>query len=341
LSGVDPLKERLYDADMSIPVMEIRGLHVRYERKGRVVDAVRGVDLRLEAGESLGVIGESGCGKSSLGKGILGLVPSTAASHTLFGQAVDGWSASQWRPLRRRAQIVFQDVGGSLSPRMRIGAAVTEALAIHEGLKGRALNVAAGRLLDEVGLSPELAKRYPHELSGGQRQRVLIARSLSLRPELLIADEPTASLDLSVQMQVLKLLEGLRSSHGFSLVLITHDVRAVRALCGRVLVMYAGRVVEEGPTDVVLATPEHPYTERLTQSLRMQDVPTAEPGLGRDAPSGSATEICGWLSHCPLAVEKCRSVPPPWPAHESRVRCHRPLVDRRSPREPATKPFPG
>ncbi|MCC6159891.1 MAG: ABC transporter ATP-binding protein [Deltaproteobacteria bacterium] len=253
-------------------VLQVRNLRVDYRRGRALTHAVRGVDLDIFAGESLGIIGESGCGKSSLGKSVLGLVPSTADDSRLFGVATSGLSRDGWNRVRRRAQMVFQDVGGALSPRMRVGDAVTEGLLVHGMIGGReARREKAAEVLNLVGLDGGVARRFPHELSGGQRQRVLIARALSLEPEFVVADEPIASLDVSVQTQILALLDEIRRARSFTLMFITHDIRAVKALCSRVAVMYDGRIVEQGPTAEVLRNPAHPYTRLLIDSVPSLD----------------------------------------------------------------------
>ncbi len=253
-------------------VLDVRNLRVEYRRGRAVTHAVRGVDLEIRAGESLGIIGESGCGKSSLGKAILGLVLSVADDVRLFDQSTKDLSRDGWKDLRRRAQMVFQDVGGALSPRMRIGDAVTEPLLVHGLASGRAERIErAAHLLAMVGLDAGVARRFPHELSGGQRQRVLIARALALEPEFVVADEPIASLDVSVQAQILALLDAIRRERPFTLMFITHDIRAVKALCTRVAVMYEGRFVEQGATAQVLRDPAHPYTRLLIDSAPSLD----------------------------------------------------------------------
>ncbi|MCL4236261.1 MAG: ABC transporter ATP-binding protein [Deltaproteobacteria bacterium] len=257
-------------------VLQVRNLRVDYRRGRALTHAVRGVELDVFAGESLGIIGESGCGKSSLGKSVLGLVPSTADELRLFGIATSGLSSDGWTRVRRRAQMVFQDVGGALSPRMRVGDAVTEGLIVHGMIDGsEKRRDKAAEVLHLVGLDGGVARRFPHELSGGQRQRVLIARALALDPDFVVADEPIASLDVSVQTQILALLDEIRRDRPFTLMFITHDIRAVKALCTRVAVMYEGRFVEQGPTAEVLRDPADPYTRLLIDSVPSLD-PLAE-----------------------------------------------------------------
>ncbi|MBZ0273720.1 ATP-binding cassette domain-containing protein [bacterium] len=255
----------------SARALAIKNLRVSYERRGQIVRAVRGVDLGVARGETFGLIGESGSGKSSIAKALMGLAPASFDTATLFGEP---WPATraEWKIARRRMQIVFQDAGSALSPRMRAGDAIAEPLVIH-GIATRAERAdTVTRLLAEVGLSPDLARRYPHELSGGQRQRVMIARALALDPELLIADEPVASLDVSIQAQVLELLDRLRATRHLSMLFITHDIRVVGALCTRVAVMREGEIVETGETRAVLSTPTHTYARTLIESVPRLDV---------------------------------------------------------------------
>ena len=247
-------------ADDAPVVATARGLAVTYKGGLRAVD---GVDLHVRAGETLGLVGESGSGKSTIGLALLRLQP--AQGTIVFGDTdITRMSQRDLRPLRRGMQIVFQDPYGSLSPRMSMGHIVAEGLRVHEpGLDAatRARRVAAA--LAEVGLPADAAARYPHEFSGGQRQRVAIARALILQPRLLILDEPTSALDRSVQSQIIDLLRALQARHGLAYLFISHDLAVVRALAHRVMVLQAGRMVEEGPADLLYAAPQHSYTRSL------------------------------------------------------------------------------
>ncbi|RVT98930.1 ABC transporter ATP-binding protein [Rhodovarius crocodyli] len=230
------------------------------------VKAVDGVSLDLRAGETLGIVGESGSGKTTLGLALLRLEDSTGAI-TLEGRQTQGLSRAELRPLRSRMQIVFQDPYGSLSPRMSAGEIIGEGLAVHEpGLSAAAREARVVEALREVGLSPEMVHRYPHEFSGGQRQRIAIARALVLKPRLLVLDEPTSALDVSVQAQVVELLRGLQAKHGLAYLFISHDLRVVRAMAHRIMVMKDGRMVEEGEAVALTATPREEYTQRLMQA---------------------------------------------------------------------------
>ncbi|MBP0444403.1 ABC transporter ATP-binding protein [Roseomonas sp. SSH11] len=227
------------------------------------VKAVDGVDLTLRRGETLGVVGESGSGKTTLGLALLQLEPS-AGLVVLDGQPIQDHSRKALRPLRRRMQVVFQDPYGSLSPRMSVGEIVGEGLAVHEpGLSRAERDARVAEALREVGLDPATAIRYPHEFSGGQRQRIAIARALVLQPELVVLDEPTSALDVSVQAQVVELLRDLQLRRGLSYIFISHDLRVVRALAHRIVVMKDGRLVEAGETEQVVGAPQAAYTRAL------------------------------------------------------------------------------
>jgi len=231
----------------------------------RTVDhfrAVDGVSFKLRAGASLGIVGESGSGKTTLGLALLRLTASQGGI-TFGGARLDGLGQKQMRPLRREMQIVFQDPYGSLSPRLPVGEIVGEGLKIHGVTEAKARDEVVVQALTEVGLEPETRHRYPHEFSGGQRQRIAIARALVLEPRLIILDEPTSSLDRTVQFQIVELLRGLQARHGLAYIFITHDLKLVRALCHDVLVLHDGKIEEQGPTEEVLAAPKRPYTQAL------------------------------------------------------------------------------
>ncbi len=232
-----------------------------FRRTTQVTTAVNAIHLRLRAGETLGVVGESGSGKSSLAYALLKLIKSTGPI-VFMGERVDQLSAAQFRPLRKRLQIVFQDPYSSLNPRMTVGDIVAEGLRVHEpDVKNHTERVEA--ILTRVGLTADMAHRYPHEFSGGQRQRIAIARAMILRPALVILDEPTSALDMSVQGQVLDLLQQIQRDDHVSYLFISHDLRTVRAMAHRVLVMKKGTLVEEGSAEQIFAAPKQPYTQAL------------------------------------------------------------------------------
>ncbi len=306
---------------MSAPLLEVRDLSVDYGPHR----AVHHVDVDVPAGPyGVGLIGESGSGKTTIARAILRLQPAAGGTIRFDGADVGALRGSSLRAYRRGLQIVFQDGDAALDPRLRAGASVAEALRAHRLAPRRARAARAAALLEQVGLDPALADRFPHQLSGGQRQRVVIARALAVVPRLLVLDEPTSALDVTVQARILELIGRLRAERGLAYLLISHNLAVVERLCEDAIVLYAGRVVERGPTRRLLATPAHPYTQALRLSV---------PELGRPAPpratvpsSGLATSVgCPFAPRCPLAVERCRVEMPPLREVEPgrAVACHR------------------
>ena len=283
-------------------------------RPRRAVQVAHDVSLRIAAGESFGLVGESGCGKTTLGRMVLGLLPADDGAIAFEGHNVAHMAPAQRRALRRRMQMVFQDPYSSLNPRMRVGAALAEPLRLHGVVPRDQVQAEMLRLLDRVGLVPATARRYPAELSGGQRQRVGIARALALRPRLLVADEAVSGLDVSVRAQVLNLLDDLRRELGLALLFISHDLGVIEYLCETVAVMYLGRIVESGAIHAVFAAPAHPYTRALLRAIPRAD-PAAprddattlagEPPSAVDPPSG-----CAFRTRCPHAQAICTTIPP-------------------------------
>jgi len=236
------------------------------------VKAVDGVSFELRKGETLGVVGESGCGKSTLGRLLMGLESPTEGSIKLLGHEMAGLKPGEMRRLRRDIQIVLQDPYSSLDPRMTVGDIVGEPFDIHpEALEGRERRKVLQDLLDVVGLNPDHINRYPHQFSGGQRQRIGIARALSLKPKVIVCDEPVSALDVSVQAQVVNLFERLQDEFGLSYVFIAHDLSVVRHIADRVMVMYLGKAVELGDEDQIYGTPTHPYTQALLSAVPVPD----------------------------------------------------------------------
>jgi peptide/nickel transport system ATP-binding protein len=311
------------------PFLSVHDLHVTYRGRSEPVPAVRGVNLELDVGETLGIAGESGCGKSSLAGALLRLLP--RGTEVTGEVMLDGEDVLAMRPGRLRAvrwtelAIVFQGALHTLNPVQRVGSQIAEAIRLHsKDLRGGAISKRVDELLELVGLPARRGRDYPHELSGGQRQRVLIALALACEPRLLIADEPTTALDVMVQAQVLRLLEDLQERFGLAVILITHDLATLAAVCRRLAVMYAGRLVERGPSESVFEDPAHPYTRGLAgafpvigdSAFRMN--PSGLPGDPPDPrhlPSG-----CPFHPRCPAAVEICSSTAVElWPAGDGRT----------------------
>ena len=244
-----------------------------------MVAAVRGVSFTIEAGETFGLIGESGSGKTTVARTIVGLIPSAAGSVRLEGQEILGLPERELRRVRRRIHLVFQDPYDSLHPGMRVSDIVEEPMAIHGIRDRKQRNRAMLRALEEVGLTPgsRFAVRYPHELSGGQRQRVAIARAIVLGPVLVLADEPTSMLDVSLRSGILEILKGHRDAHGAGYLFITHDLALARHFCDRIAVMFRGRLVELGPAESVVANPRHPYTQTLLRAVEELSQAPPEP----------------------------------------------------------------
>jgi peptide/nickel transport system ATP-binding protein len=292
------------------------------------VRAVDGVSLTVARGETLGLVGESGCGKSSVGRTILRLQEPTSGSAVFDGQNVFALDREQLRALRRRMQIIFQDPYSSLNPRMTVGKAVAEGIEIHRLASRAETPGRVAALLEEVGLDPSYARRYPHEFSGGQRQRIGIARALAVEPSFIVCDEPVSALDVSVQAQVLNLLADLQRQRGLSYLFIAHDLAVVRQIAHRIAVMYLGRIVESGATEALLRDPRHPYTQALLSAVPEPD-PEAQRQrivLAGDLPSPSNPPPgCPFHTRCfhPLKSERCRrELPLLRPVSETLVACH-------------------
>lgn len=302
-------------------ILEVRALKKHFSiKKGffnRPVGAVRaldGVDLDVFAGETLGLVGESGCGKSTLGRVILRLLPATAGSVIFEGTNVLECNPKRMKELRRQMQIVFQNPYASLDPRMTVFQIVSEPLTVHNVDSGRGLRERVYSLLQLVGLSAEMAQRYPHEFSGGQRQRIGIARALALRPRLIIADEPVSALDVSVQAQILNLLVDLRKEFKLTFVFIAHNLDVVRYISDRIAVMYLGKIVELGPCSDVYSSPLHPYTQALINAAPIPDPDFDRSGrviLQGDLPSpANPPPGCSFHTRCPMVQERCRTESP-------------------------------
>jgi oligopeptide/dipeptide ABC transporter ATP-binding protein len=299
-----------------------------FRKAAAPVRAVDGVSFVVGRGETLALVGESGCGKSSVGRTILRLQEPTRGSARFEDTEVFALDRAALRRARRRMQIIFQDPYSSLNPRMSVGAAIAEGIEIHRLAAGAEVGRRVAALLEEVGLDASYARKYPHEFSGGQRQRIGIARALAVEPRFIVCDEPVSALDVSVQAQVLNLLSDLQRDRGLSYLFIAHDLAVVRQIAQRIAVMYLGRIVEEGPTEPLLAAPRHPYTVALLSA-----VPEPDPGRRRsrivlhgDLPSPSNPPSgCPFHTRCfhPLRDDRCvREVPPLRPVGSTIAACH-------------------
>jgi oligopeptide/dipeptide ABC transporter ATP-binding protein len=303
-------------------VLEVDGLSVRFRRMGALrarlqgenpyLDAVLGVSLQVREATTVALVGESGSGKTTLGRAIIGLVPAREGSIRFAGAELLGLSDRAFKPHRRAIAMMFQDPVASLSPRLTIRALVTEPFRIHR-LSDRDLKAEAPRLLAMVGLSADFLDRYPHELSGGQARRVGTARALALEPRLIIADEPTAGLDVSVQGEILNLFARLKDRLGIGYLLITHNLPVVRRVSDHIAIMYLGRLVEQGPTAAVFARPAHPYTLALLATTPRPDpaLRRAEVELKGEIPSlANRPPACEFHTRCPFVQTRCRAEAP-------------------------------
>ncbi|GAA2613069.1 ABC transporter ATP-binding protein [Streptomyces axinellae] len=315
---------RLAEPTGAPPVLTVEGLDVTIEAAHRAARAVRQVDLTLHRGEAVGLVGESGSGKSLTCRSVLGVLPDgIAVTGGRIGLAdpdgagtteLTGLDRARWNTVRgRRVAAVFQDPASYLNPSLTVGRQLCEQLRVGRGLSRPAARERAVELFGAVGLHrpDELYDRYPHELSGGMLQRVLIAVAVSCEPELLIADEATTALDVVVQAEILELLQSLRTAYGLTLVLVTHDLAVVAESCERVVVMYAGEIVEDGPTEAVLAAPAHPYTEALLRvaSLGAWGRRELEVIEGQPPEAGAELPGCRFADRCPYAGPRCAEAP--------------------------------
>ncbi len=304
-----------------------------FQRRVADVKAVDGVTFKVKRGETLGLVGESGCGKSTTGKAILQLNRPTAGSVTFEGTDLTKVKGRQLRGYRRRMQMIFQDPYASLNPRMSVGSIVSEPITIHGLAHGKAKRDRVHSLLQTVGLNPYFASRYPHEFSGGQRQRIGIARALAVEPEFIVCDEPVSALDVSIQAQIINLLQDLQEEFNLTFLFIAHDLSVVRHISDRVAVMYLGHIMEITDRDSIFANPLHPYTKALLSAVPIPD-PAVERERERiillgDVPSPLAPPPgCVFNTRCPIAIDECRTRIPEWrnvgtAANEHWVWCHR------------------
>lgn len=305
-------------------ILKIDNVRVRYRVKSTLqallqrvsdpyIDAVRDVSLSINEGETFTLVGESGSGKSTLALAVAGLLPVSAGSIHFNSESVTAMDAAALQAYRRHISFMWQNPIGSLSPRLSVGSLITEPYRIH-GFKGRDLKNESTRLLKMVGLTKEFSGRFPHQLSGGQARRVGVARALALNPKLIIADEPTAGLDVSVQGEILNLLNRLQGDLGVSMFVITHNLNIVRHISDRTAIMYLGRFVEQGPTDDIFSQPRHPYTLAL---LSANPVPDPDASIERIELKGEVPSLmdrppgCEFHPRCPFAGEGCNNIVPP------------------------------
>jgi peptide/nickel transport system ATP-binding protein len=322
---------------VSIPVLQVSNLVVNFKKGRRVVHAVSGVSFDVLAGETLGIVGESGCGKSTTGRALIQIPPPTSGTVVFDGEELTSLPRTALRKARTGIQMIFQDPISSLNPRRRIKDIVAEPLDIWGTATGEERSAIVRQMLHDVGLDPDITEdRYPRQFSGGQCQRISIARALVMRPKLLICDEMVSSLDVSVQAQILNLLEDLKARYGLTVIFIAHDLAVVKNVSDRVAVMYLGRICEVAASDDLYAEPAHPYTQALLSAALEPDPEHAhqritlsgEPPSPIDPPSG-----CRFRTRCPFAQERCAAETPELrelsPGHE--VACHFPLVGAPAP----------
>ncbi len=317
---------------MSTPLLQVRDVQTHFDihqkgaffwQKPATLKAVNGVSFDLKAGETLGVVGESGCGKSTLARTIIGLVKAKSGSILFDGEELVGLSEKGWKKKRQEIQMIFQDPLASLNPRMTVGDIIAEPLrTYHPELGKEEIGKRVREIMKKVGLLPNVINRYPHEFSGGQCQRIGIARALILRPKLIICDEPVSALDVSIQAQVINLLQEVQEEMGLALIFIAHDLSVVKHISDRVLVMYLGNAVEVGTDAAVYDKPTHPYTQALMSAVPLPD-PDLERGksvqlLEGDLPSPiNPPSGCVFRTRCPKATDACAQTKPSLAGNES------------------------
>jgi oligopeptide/dipeptide ABC transporter ATP-binding protein len=337
---------------MSEALVEVRDLVKHFpitrgiilQRQIGAVHAVDGISFDVLRGETFGIVGETGCGKSTTARLVMRLLEPTSGTIRYDGRDISHVSRRELKPLRREIQLIFQDPYSSLNPRKTIGAIIGEPFAIHGLEAGRGgRRRAVQELMEQVGLNPEHYNRYPHQFSGGQRQRIGVARALALRPKLVIADEPVSALDVSIQAQILNLLRDLQRDLGLTMILIAHDLSVVRHMCDRIAVMYLGKIVELADNEALYDHPRHPYTGALLSAVPVPDPRLAE-ARRREVPPGDVPSptnpppACRFHPRCPKAQEICSQVEPPLEAKGAGTiaACHFPLTQEEAAERTAT-----
>lgn len=317
LSGPGEISQSIEDSRRLLDVQDLSKVfpirHGVFSGQIGEVKALGGVSFTIGRGETLGLVGESGCGKTTTGRLILRLMEPTGGSVRFEGEDVFALSKKEMRACRRRMQVIFQDPYSSLNPRMRVGEILSEPFKIHDTIDRREIPDRVAGLLRLVGLSEAHSRRYPHEFSGGQRQRIGIARAICLNPSLVVADEPVSALDVSVQAQIINLLQDLQEQFGLAYLFIAHDLSVVEHISDRVAVMYLGKIVEIAGSERLYGDPQHPYTRALLSAVPVPD-PERRPSrtiLEGDVPSPAAVPTgCAFHPRCPERVEECRSLKP-------------------------------
>ena len=313
---------------MSEKLLEVKELKKYFKTPGGMLHAVDGVTFDIEEGRTLGVVGESGCGKSTLGRTVLGLLDATGGSVKFMGEETVGVSKAKRKELRKNMQIIFQDPFSSLNPRMCVSELIAEPLKVYKVCKNKEeLGKRVAELMETVGLAERLAFAYPHELDGGRRQRIGIARALALNPKFIVCDEPVSALDVSIQAQVLNLLQDLQETHGLTYIFITHDLSVVKHISDDILVMYVGSMVEKCPADDLFERQLHPYTKGLLSAIPIPNIDLEKKRVilqGEISSPINPQPGCRFAKRCPHATDRCRTETPAWeevlPRHF--VACH-------------------
>ena len=301
-----------------------------FSKKEKLIYTLNGVDLDIKTGETLGLVGESGCGKTTLGRTILNLTPLTEGSIKFYGKEISSLSDKELKSYRKDMQMIFQNSYSSLNPRMKIKDILAEPMKINTNLSKDKIKTEIETVLNEVGLSYNIADNYPHEFSGGQRQRIAIAKALILKPKFIIADEPISALDICIQAQILELLQKLKEKYNLTYLFISHDLSTVKSFCSRTAVMYLGEIVETANTEELFSSPKHPYTKALLNSVLQVDINKKSKVelIKGELPSNENLPVgCNFVSRCPFATQECFESKPDTTSVSQihKVKCFHPL----------------